>query len=141
MSTVDLFTDSARQVYAALADILIPAERGMPSATAAHVPDLLIDRVLEYRPDLAGAFADALAYSRFRDPGTAVEELAQRRSESFQALALLTAGAYFLSSEVRQRLNLTSGPPRPVHDDTDEYVGMLERVVERGSIYRHIDAG
>jgi hypothetical protein len=49
----------------------------------------------------------------------------------------MTAGAYFLSGEVRQRLNL-SGKQRPVHDDTDQYIDMLERVVDRGPMFRHV---
>ncbi|MEV0700599.1 gluconate 2-dehydrogenase subunit 3 family protein [Saccharopolyspora sp. NPDC050389] len=120
-----------RRTFAALADILIPASEPMPSATAAGVPEALIDQVLGYRPDLAEAFADAVASCAGQGPEAALDELAARSPDQFQALTLLTAGAYFLSPQVKTALAYDP-PPRAAHDDTDTYVDMLVNVVERG---------
>ncbi|MEU5849170.1 gluconate 2-dehydrogenase subunit 3 family protein [Saccharopolyspora shandongensis] len=119
-----------RRTFAALADVLIPASEPMPSATAAGVPEALIDQVLGYRPDLAETFAGAVASCAGQGPEAALDELAARRPDQFQALTLLTAGAYFLSPQVKTALAYDS-PPRAAHDDTDAYVDMLVDVVER----------
>ncbi|MEV0056648.1 gluconate 2-dehydrogenase subunit 3 family protein [Saccharopolyspora shandongensis] len=120
-----------RRTFAALADVLIPASEPMPSATAVGVPEALIDQVLGYRPDLAEAFAGAVASCAGQGPEAALDELAARRPDQFQALTLLTAGAYFLSPQVKTALAYDP-PPRAAHDDTDTYVDMLVNVVERG---------
>jgi hypothetical protein len=66
-----------------------------------------------------------------------VEILAAKHPDEFSALTLLTTGAYHLSAEVRQLLNLASGQPRQAHDDTDQDIDMLEQVVERGPLHRN----
>lgn len=133
MSELD---DDQRKVFTGLADILVPADSGMPVASDVDVPGALIDKALRFRPDLIPPFLRALALADDMDALQAVEMLAAGHPDEFGALTLLTTGAYYLSGEVRQRLNLNTGVPRPVHDDTDQYIDMLERVVERGPIFR-----
>lgn len=120
-----------RHTFGALADLLIPAADPMPSASSAGVPDALIDKVLAFRPDLVEPFTAALATAAGKDPAQALDELSERRPEQFEALTLLTAGAYFQSTKVKQALAYDP-PPRAAHDDTDTYVDMLISVVERG---------
>ncbi|MGW5645268.1 gluconate 2-dehydrogenase subunit 3 family protein [Saccharopolyspora sp. NPDC003752] len=120
-----------RRTFAALADVLIPASEPMPSATAAGVPEALIDQALGYRPDLTEAFVGAVASCADQEPEAALDELAARGPGQFQALTLLTAGAYFLSPQVNSAL-AHDPPPRAANDDTDTYVDMLVDVVERG---------
>jgi Gluconate 2-dehydrogenase subunit 3 len=120
-----------RQTLAGLADVLIPASDPMPSATTAGVPDVLIDQVLGYRPDLAEPFAAALANCAGQDPEAALDALAANHPAQFEALTLLTSGAYFLSTLVNQALAY-DGPPQTVRDDIDTYVDLLSTVAERG---------
>jgi hypothetical protein len=56
----DEFNPQERTLLAALADVLIPAGNGMPSASQAGVADLWLDAVLAARPDL-GARIERLA--------------------------------------------------------------------------------
>ncbi|WP_020495846.1 hypothetical protein [Sciscionella marina] len=120
-----------RRAFAALADVLIPASGPMPSAAEAGVPDALVDQALGYRPDLSDAFIRALASCSGADPEAALGQLAADSPDQFEALTVLTAGAYFLSTRVKAALSYTP-PPRPAHEDTDTYVDMLAEVVDRG---------
>lgn len=124
-----------RRTFAALIDVLIPASDRMPSATAAGVADALLDQVLGYRPDLAEPFAEAVAQCTGKDPEAALDALAEQQPEQFQALTLLTAGAYFLSPQVKAALAYDP-PPRTVNDDVDSYIDMLADVVDRGFTIR-----
>ncbi|WP_223281014.1 gluconate 2-dehydrogenase subunit 3 family protein [Streptomyces antnestii] len=124
-----------RRTFAALADVLIPASGPMPSATAAGVPDALLDQALGYRPDLAELFAEAVARCTGKDPEAALDTLAAQQPEQFQALTLLTAGAYFLSPRTKAALAYDP-PPRSALDDVDSYIDMLSTVVDRGFAIR-----
>jgi len=128
-----------RQVLATLADVLIPASDPMPSATAAGVPDALIDLVLGFRPDLAEPFAAALAQCAGPcsggEPEAALDALAASSPAQFEALTLLTSGAYFQSPLVKAALAY-DGPPQTVRDDIDSYVDLLTTVAERGFTIR-----
>jgi hypothetical protein len=119
-----------RPVLAAVADVLIPAGDGMPSASQAGVPDR-VEQVLGYRPDLAGDFIEAVRWCCNREPETALDELAARRPMQFKALTLVTSGAYVLSPQAVQALALDE-PPLAVTDDTETYIHLLADVVERG---------
>jgi hypothetical protein len=128
-----------RQVLATLADVLIPASDPMPSATGAGVPDALIDLVLGFRPDLAESFAAALdqcaAQCAGQEPEAALDALAASSPAQFEALTLLTSGAYFQSPLVKAALAY-DGPPQTVRDDIDTYVDLLTTVAERGFTIR-----
>lgn len=124
-------TDEQRGVFAAVADTLIPAGQGLPSATEAGVHTDLIDRVLGFREDLAGDFDAALRTCVGKAPEEALDGLAQAHPEHFAALTLLTASAYILSDDVLTGIRYVA-PPVPVVDDLDSYVDMLADVVERG---------
>ncbi|MFE7213980.1 gluconate 2-dehydrogenase subunit 3 family protein [Streptomyces sp. NPDC057611] len=124
-----------RRTFAALADVLIPASDPMPSATAAGVPDALLDQVLGYRPDLAEPFAEAVARCTGKDPEAALDALCVQQPEQFQALTVLTAGAYFLSPLTKAALAYDP-PPRTALDDVDSYIDMLATVVDRGFAIR-----
>ena len=68
-----MLTSDQREVFAALAETLIPASDTMPSATTAGVADALLDQVLGYRPDLVDAFTAALASCDGQDPESALD--------------------------------------------------------------------
>ena len=61
---------------------------------------------------------------RTRQPGC-------RASGQFEALTVLAAGAYFLSPAVKAAMPYDAAP-RPARDDMDDYIDMLEHVVDRG---------
>lgn len=126
---------TARETFAALADVLIPAEPPMPSASEAGVPGSLLDQVLGYRPDLAEPFRLGVESCIGQEPEAALDELATTHPDQFEALTLIASGAYFQSALVQKALNYEPAP-RAVHDDVDTYVELLETVVERGFVIR-----
>ena len=127
--------NNQRQVLASLADVLIPTHGDMPCATDAGVTENLIDMVLGYRADLVPAFLDALTDCSGKEPSTALDELANKSPEKFEALTLLTSAAYFQSAKVKAALKYNPAP-RTVVDDVDTYIDMLADVVERGFTIR-----
>ena len=58
------FDQNERALLVALADVLIPAADGMPSASQADAAGQWLDAVLTARPDLAGRLKDVLAKAR-----------------------------------------------------------------------------
>ena len=131
MSTLD------RERLGALADVLIPAAAGMPSATQAGVHREGLDRVLAARPDLEPVLARVLAAAD-GEPGDVLRGLQASDEAGFAALALAVTGGYYTDPEIRRLIGypgqqyqpeLVTGAP-----DWDE--AALARVVERGAIYR-----
>lgn len=125
-----------RQVYTALADELIPRAEGMPSASDADVPTVWLDVALRARPDLIDPLREAIARASGVAPRESLENLNSDHGQLFDALTTATAGAYFLNPEVRDLIGYPGQVPYPVKDDTAEYFDLLEKVVERGEIYR-----
>ena len=130
-----MLTTDQRQVFAVLAETLIPATETMPSATTAGVSDALLDQVLGYRPDLVDDFVAALASCDGQDPESALDGLVAEHPDQFEALTVLAAGAYFLSPAVKAAMPYDAAP-RPARDDMDDYIDMLEHVVDRGFTIR-----
>ncbi len=131
-------TDADRQVYALLADELIPSAEGMPSASQAGVATTWIDEALRFRPDLASLLRDALGLARVADPKEVLAALNDEHPRAFEALGTLTAGAYFLNPEIMRLVGYPGQIAIPIRDDIDSYSDMLERVVDRGDIYRDV---
>lgn len=130
-----MLNDDQRRVFAAVAETLIPASDTMPSATAADVAGTSIDEVLGYRPDLVDAFISALADCANLDPTSALDVLVAEHPDRFEALSALTAGAYLITPAVKAAMPYDAAP-RPVRDDTDDYLDLLEHVVDRGFVIR-----
>jgi hypothetical protein len=95
---------AARRRLGVLADVLIPAGDGMPSASQAGIAEGLLDQALAVRPDLIAALARVLAID-FTDAGLYLEQLSQQDSEGRAAVETVVAGAYYLSDEVKARLS------------------------------------
>ena len=130
-----MLSSEQRGVFATLAETLIPASENMPSATTAGIADGLLDQVLGYRPDLVDAFTGALASCEGNDPEPALDALAAEQPDQFEALTVLASGAYFLSPAVKLAMPYDAAP-RPARDDFDDYIDLLEHVVDRGFTIR-----
>jgi choline dehydrogenase-like flavoprotein len=114
--------DVDRRALAALADELIPAADGMPSATDVGVHDHLLDRVVAARPDLHPGLVASLAALQL-DPGDAAARA---------KVAYVVAGAYYLSPLVRELLQYQTTDPAPVRADAfPAYIaeGLLDHVL------------
>lgn len=130
MTTLD---EAQRAKLAALADHLIPAGAGMPSASEVSVAGTGVDYVLSVRPDLLTPLLAAL------DAGDSAEALAELRADqpaTFAALGEIVAGAYFLDRSVQDSVGYHGRVAAPADLEAPVDDELLRPVVERGPIYR-----
>ena len=134
-----MLTDNDRNVFAALADIIIPAWENKPAASTVGVQDELLDTVLRVRPDLAEGIMRAIGFCRNRGASEAINALYREDRPAFDDFTLAATGGYYMSETVRQVIGYP-GQESPAYDAhaTPDYLtdGSLERVVRRGPIYR-----
>ena len=123
-----------------IADSLIPGTEAMPAPGSLDIGGRQLDVVLASRPDLADGIRRALeAAGEADDPIAWVQRLAGADPSAHDALVTAVVAGYYLHPEVQRRLGypgqvadvvLADSYPDYVHD------GLLERVYERGPIYR-----
>jgi hypothetical protein len=129
-----------RARLAVLADRLIPAADGMPAPSSVEIGGSQLDLVLASRPDLEPALLRAVEAADGVDDGIAwLAGLQARDPAAHDALVLAVVAGYYLHPEVQRLL----GYPGQVAQEVSvaalpDYVseGLLERVYERGPIYR-----
>lgn len=132
-------TAECRQWLSGLADVLIPAGAVMPAASAVDVSGQQLDRVLAARPDLAHLLQRGWSEAGDADGSAALDVVRDVDPEAYEAICLIVAGGYYIHPDVRRLLGYTGQQPRTVRvDQVPEYIeeGLLERVMERGPIYR-----
>ena len=130
-------TLTERQLFATLADLLIPAGNGFPSASEAGVANEGLDHLLTVRPDLLDCLKSLLLRSKERSPSEFLRELQTDDPAAFGVLAESVPGAYFLNPDVRAKLKYDGQSARPI-DSREDYLddGLLQSVIDRGPIYR-----
>ena len=123
-----------------LADVLVPAAEGMPSATDAGVHRAGLDRVLAARPDLEPLLARVLAAAD-GEPVAVLRRLQSEDEAGFAALTLAVTGAYYTDPGIRDLIGYPGQRYQPelatTAPDWDE--DTLARVVARGAVYRGTD--
>ena len=132
-------SDERRALLGAIADQLIPAGSGMPSASEAGVSAQFLDEVLAARPDLAAPLERALDSVEGLAPGAAIARLRDTDPEGWGVVTTIVPGAYFLNPETRAALDYPGLERRPIDPDAapdynDE--GLLDSVIARGPVYR-----
>jgi hypothetical protein len=130
-------TATERQLFAAIADVLIPAGSGFPSASDAGVANEGLDQLLAVRPDLLDPLKSLLPRAKDRSPSEFLHELQANDPTAFSVLAEAVPGAYFLNPDVRAKLKYDGQSSRPI-DPREDYLddGLLQSVIDRGPIYR-----
>ncbi len=131
-------TEGLRTVLAELADEMIPAGAGLPSANEVGISADLLDQVLRTRPDLDEPLAAALASVAAVRPGNRLAAL-QRDPQAIDVVGLVIAGGYLMSPTVAGLLRYPWQEAKQVRpDDVYQAVddGLLDAVIERGPIYR-----
>lgn len=130
-------SDERRAQLGAIADELIPAGSGMPSASAAGVAGSFLDEVLAARPDLAAPLEAALEAVEGLAPSAAIAKL--RDTDGWGVVTAIVPGAYFLNPEMRAALDYPGLERRPIDPDAaPDYNddGLLDSVIARGPVYR-----
>ena len=131
--------DAVRATLARLADVLIPAGDGMPSASEAGVAGPFLDDVLRSRPDLTDALVRLCHDAANEDPVVAVAQLRADGGSDLAVLETIVPGGYFMNPEIRSRIGYPGQQAVPVeddHGDEAEEAELLRSVRERGTIYR-----
>jgi hypothetical protein len=132
-----------RIVLRALADVLIPEAEGMPSATSAGVADSQLDQVENWRADLMPLVLRAIRANPGKEPLAALLALEASDPAALDALKLVVAGGYYLSSAVRAALNY-DGVQRHPYDATDLpdrlTLELVKPVIARGPAWRQVPA-
>jgi hypothetical protein len=133
-----MISDSRRAPLGAIADQLIPAGSGMPSASEAGVSGQFLDEVLAARPDLAAPLDAALASV---DGLSGEDALASLRADpdGWGVLTAVVPAAYFLNPAMRAAIGYPGLEARPIDPDAaPDYLadGLLDSVVARGPVYR-----
>jgi choline dehydrogenase-like flavoprotein len=126
-----------RERMSTVADHVIPAGEGMPSASQVNIAGDLLDRVLALLPDL-NELMRRLFEHEIEDPETWLAELLIADPESHRNVLLAIAAAYYLDTEVRRLIGYPGQPSTPVRANVlSDYVteGLLEQVIAnwRGS--------
>lgn len=137
--------DHLRTRLALLADGLIPEADGMPAPSSVDVGGRQLDFVLASRPDLADGLRRALeAAGAVPDPIAWLASLHAGDPQAHEALVVGVVAGYYLHPEVQRRLGYPGQVAQEVRVDRfPDYVdeGLLERVYERGPIYRATPPG
>jgi hypothetical protein len=137
--------DGLRERLARAADGLIPEADGMPAPSDVDIGGRQLDIVLASRPDLGESLRRALAGAADVDDAIAwVEELRARDPDAYVALVTAIVAGYYMHPRVMRLLGYPGQVPQEVSvDGYPDYVdeGLLERVYERGPIYRPTPPG
>jgi choline dehydrogenase-like flavoprotein len=108
-----------RGILAELADLMIPARAGMPSASEVGVHAQLLDRVFSVRPDLLLPVRRAVRWRRDLHDESVVDlatvlDWGRHDTAAFTALRQVVAGGYYMSSDVRALLEYPDDVSQPV---------------------------
>lgn len=119
-------------LFEAMADLLIPADPDMPSASQANVGTSGLTQVLQFRPELRSQIEGVLDNCESKPAEPALKSLAPA---DFATFAEVVASAYFMNEEVRARLHYQGQRAKPiVPEEIDP--ALLKPVLDRGPIYR-----
>jgi hypothetical protein len=143
--SADPLAPHLRARLARIADSLIPGTEEMPAPGSLDIGGRQVDLVLASRPDLADGLRRALeAANDAGDPIAWVKRLATGDPTAHAALVTVVVAGYYVHPEVQQRLGYPGQAGEVVRIDSFPdfiYEGQLERVLERGPIYRRTPAG
>ncbi len=132
------FDARRRRVLSAVADHMIPAAHGMPSA-ADVIDDARLRFVLVARPDIAEPLVAALRPDLGDDPAARLDALERDEPGLHAALLLTVVGAYYTDTRVRELLGYPGQVAKTLYSwKVPEYIeeGLTDQVLARGPVWR-----
>jgi hypothetical protein len=135
LATIDA---GRRAAIAAVADHLIPAAHGMPSA-AEVLGDDRLRFVLDARPDLAEPLVAALRPELGDDVATRLATLGADEPATLGALQLVIVAGYYTDKRVRELIGYPGQEAIEVRSWlVPEYIdeGLIDAVIARGPVWR-----
>lgn len=135
--------EGRRAMFTAVADHLIPAAHGMPSAGSV-IDEKRLRFVLRARPDLVEPLAAALRAELGDDPAARLAVLGRDEPDELAALQLVVVGGYYTDRTVRELIGYPGQEAKPV--DAGGYPpylaeGLTDQVLARGPIWRDPSTG
>jgi len=127
-----------RATLSAVADRLIPAANGMPSAAAVLTDDRL-RFVLAARPDLVEPIRSALRADLGDDPQARLDALGRDDATSLGALQLAIVAGYYTDRHVRELIGYPGQEALTIRSwELPAFLeeGLIDAVIARGSIWR-----
>jgi hypothetical protein len=142
MNAID---ETLRRRLARVADGLIPEADGMPAPSSLDIGGRQLDAVIGSRPDLADDLRRALeAAADVHDPIGWLEALRGEDTPGYESLITVVVAGYYMHPDVKRLLGYPGQVPQQVSVEAfPEYLnaGLLERVYDRGPIYRPTPGG
>jgi hypothetical protein len=129
--------------FAGVADHLIPAAHGMPSA-ATVVSEARIAFVLGARPDLADALLGSLRPELGDDPAARLATLDRDEPDQGTALVQVVVFGYYTDADVRERLGYPGQLAKQLYSwKVPDYIeeGLIDLVLARGPVWRDPTTG
>jgi hypothetical protein len=136
-------TRDQRATLAAIADRLIPAAHGMPSA-ADVVSDERLRFVVNARPDLLEPVRQALRPELGGDVQARLDRLGEEEPATLYALQLVIVGAYYTDAGVREAIGYPGQVALTVRSwEYPQYLeeGLIDAVLGRGPVWRDPSTG
>jgi len=136
-------TGDERELLARVADHLIPAAHGMPSA-AEVLTDERVRFVLNARPDLVEPIRSALRAGLDHDPAARVAALAESDPAALGALQLAVVAGYYTDKRVRELIGYPGQIALSIRSwEVPPYVeeGLIDAVLARGPVWRDPSTG
>lgn len=137
------FDPAARAAFTAVADQLIPAAHGMPSAGEV-IGDARLRFVLTARPDLAEPLSAALRPGLGDDAAARLAALEPAEPDHYQALISTVVFAYYTAKEVRDLLGYPGQEAKTIYSwKVPDFVeeGLSDAVLARGPVWRDPTTG
>ncbi len=127
-----------RATLSAIADRLIPAAHGMPSA-AEVLDDARLRFVLNARPDLVEPLRAALRHELGDDSAARLESLGRDEPSTLGALQLVIVAGYYTDARVRELIGYPGQMALEVRSwEYPAYLeeGLIDAVLARGPVWR-----
>lgn len=132
-------TAAEQELLDRVGDVLIPPVAPMPSVSQSDPDRRWLERACRARPDLVARVRALLRRFPQLDSLEAIAEAQEEDEMGVGALLAITAGRYYMNHAVRRLLGYPGqtgrGPGLPVYG-WERAADLLERVAERGKIYR-----
>jgi len=135
--------DAERATLASVADRLIPAADGMPSAAEVLTDDRL-RFVLAARPDLLGPIQTALRPDLGADPQARIDTLGRDDAAALAALQLAIVAGYYTDKRVRELIGYPGQEALTIRTwELPPYLeeGLIDAVLARGPVWRDPSTG
>lgn len=129
---------SEQATFAAVADQLIPAAHGMPSAGEV-VAEKRLAFVLGARPDLEEPLTQALRPELGDDPAARLQRLAASEPNLLSALQLVVVGGYYTDKRVRELIGYPGQEAITLQSwKLPNFIeeGLIDQVLTRGPVWR-----